>query len=88
MITIRNIDEPTVELYGPEGFIGLITNVLSFEDVRLQIASQEMTGYYIKYNNQRINIDYRGELQNWPRGLFDQHMNLLSGLITLRLKNI
>lgn len=82
VIEIRNIKEPIVELYNPKGiFIGMITSELQFIDVRLQIAEKQLKGYYIVYNKQKIKISSDGQPEVWPKGLYDQTVEMISELL-------
>lgn len=84
-VEIRKIQEPTVILFNPNNVIvGCIHSHLSFDDVRLQIAKQQLDGYSIEYQGQRIKIDRYGNLENWPNGLYDQDTDIIAELIGIR----
>lgn len=89
MIKINEIKEEKVYLYNPnDDLIGIITSELQFNDVRLQIVQQKLEGYYIVWNDQKYEINKIGHLiPNWPKGLYDINMNLLTNLIKTRVYN-
>ena len=57
-------------LISPEGEeLGIITNIISLDDVRRQIKKEQTPGYKIKYNDYLITIDRNGTLSEWPNEL-------------------
>jgi predicted ATPase len=81
MVHINHIQEPVVPLYGPEGLIGYIKNQLEFADVRGQIKTQRLQGYYFIFNDERIDIDEYGNCSKWPKGFYDQIDDLLTVVV-------
>lgn len=83
MIEIRNIKDRPVELYSPKNeLIGTIDNVLSFDDVRLQIKEKELSGYYVIFKGEKIGINKNGRVDGiWPIGFFDHHELIMEQLI-------
>jgi hypothetical protein len=78
----RNLKETECSLYGPDGsFIGIIDSEIILNDVRLQIKRQQLEGYYIIFENNKITIHLNGKLNHWPNGFFrtwtDQLFELL-----------
>lgn len=71
-VVIRNyLDKPAL-LYNPDGcIIGEIKNDTAFEDVRRQIGLQRLSGYYVMFEGNRINIDRYGNIEECPEGFFD-----------------
>ena len=66
----NNIGNFEVYLISPEGEnLGLITNIISLDNVRKQIKEKELSGYKFLFNDELINIDKRGNLSNWPHEL-------------------
>ena len=58
MIKIKQYREPVCRLYDSQNnYVGLITSVLSFYDVRTQIKEMGIKGYKIDFDGQIINID-------------------------------
>ena len=54
-------------LISPEGTnLGLITNIISLDNVRSQIKEEQATGYKVLYDNEYIKIDRNGNLEEWP----------------------
>ncbi len=81
MIQINTIEPQIVGLYNPEGiYLGSI-NEYEFNDIRLQIKSEKVNGWYCMYRNQKVFINTDGRIKDWPEGFFDlyetQLMNLL-----------
>lgn len=82
MIKIKDINDESCDLYDPNhGYLGRIDNMLQFADIRVQIREKKANGYYIKFQGRRIEIDYKGNLSDWPKGLFDKLNDLLFKLI-------
>ena len=50
-------------------------------DLRIQIKEAKVWGYYIIFNGQKIRIDRKGELEDYPIGLLDTMTYLLLELI-------
>ena len=83
MITINNkIKETPVKLYDPNhNLIGIIENDYAFMDVRIQIKEQQLEGYYVIFQKQKINITKHGRCSSWPVGFFDTYNNLLTKIL-------
>ena len=63
----NNIGNFEAYLISPEGTnLGLITNILSLDNVRSQIMEEQATGYKVLYDNEYIKIDRNGNLEEWP----------------------
>ena len=88
-IIIRKINETTCTLYDPEdNCIGLIDNMLSFTDVRVQIKKASVSGYYIKWVAEdgvkfKIEILKSGRMAEYPNGLFDEWDNFLDEILDI-----
>lgn len=82
MITINNnIGNFEAYLISPDGEnLGVITNVISLDDVRRQIKKECKFGYKIQYEDKLINIDKYGTLQEVPDA-FCVHTDILLDLI-------
>lgn len=76
MITIdHTIKEPSSLgfLYSPtDECIGEIENELQLYDVQIQICTQNLDGYYIKWKDERLDIRNNGEISKWPENFCDQ----------------
>ena len=74
-VKINKIKDYKAYLFYNSTEIGLISNLLELNDVRLQIAKQKLSGYYIIFANheglQEIAIRPDGSLSSWPEGFFD-----------------
>lgn len=54
-------------LISPEGTnLGLITNIISLDNVRAQIKAKQVSGYKILFKDEYIRIDKNGALEDWP----------------------
>jgi predicted ATPase len=85
VITIRPYTHKRVGLYNPnDEYIGSIGNEVELNDVRIQICQQKLEGYYIMFEDKRINILPNGDCDSWPRGFFDQEMRQIAVLFKLR----
>jgi hypothetical protein len=74
MIDIKRIVPQTVELFAPnEQSLGFI-NEYEFYDIRVQIRENQLEGYYLLFNNEKIVIDKNGKY-NGKKGLFDMIVN-------------
>lgn len=81
-ISIKDINNIAIGIYNPENQLIVYTNnQLVFEDIRIQIKEKQLTGYYIKFNGEKIKIDRNGNLEKWPDGLFDKLTDLLLKLV-------
>jgi predicted ATPase len=85
MITIRKYNYPEIKLYAPDNsYIGLIKNEVEFNDIRIQVAREKAEGYYIVFEDKRVNILPDGDCDSWPKGFFDQEMKQLEILFKNR----
>ena len=88
-IKINEVKDISCDLYDDEGvFVGIITNILKFNDVRIQISKQKLTGCYIVFNGNKIDIDKNGELRDYPNGLFDTITQQYIDLMEMKDRNI
>ena len=71
MVKINEIKETTAKLYKDKELVGEITSYLQLQDIRIQIKEAKAEGYFIDWNDHRINIDKNGLLSDWPLGFFD-----------------
>jgi hypothetical protein len=76
MITIKEFPVETVGLYSPEGeFLGALDQN-QFLDVRIQIAEQRLSGYYILGSAGKRLIEENGELNESMEGVFKTTITL------------
>lgn len=75
MIVYKEIPTQKVEVYSPDGVFFALVNEYELYDIRLQIKNQEVEGYYILFPvdgvMNRIDINIKGQLSDWPKGFFD-----------------
>lgn len=80
-VKINNLKDSFTILYGPQGHIGVIDNILDFYDVRVQIRENQLTGYYFGFDGEVIRIDKNGECESYPEGFFDKFSELAIKLL-------
>ena len=81
-VVIHNDLDPQVELFDPQGrFVGVIKNITALYDVKLQIRTLGIPGYYMIYGGQKINIDQNGEFEFYPNGFFDAFGDIAAQLV-------
>lgn len=75
-LRINRIKPQVVALYDPEdNYLGDV-NEYEFNDFRLRLVQNELTGYYIKFQQSKYEIDKYGTLNPWPKDLFTEHFIL------------
>ncbi len=85
IVKINVINDVTCELYAPDGtHIGHIPNQYTFNDVRIQIKKNKLSGYYVLWVNkegiaEKIDIDVNGRLF-FPDGFYDLFISQLRQL--------
>ena len=63
----NNIGNFEAFLISPKGKnLGLITNIISLDNVRAQIRAKHAIGYKILFKDEYIRIDKNGSLAKWP----------------------
>ena len=71
MIRINKISPPTVEIYDPNDNLLGVANEYELLDVRVQIKKEQVWGYSLVFNGQKVRLDRNGELEDYPKGLLD-----------------
>ena len=67
IIIDNNIGNFKAFLISPERKnLGLITNIISLDNVRAQIKAEQAIGYKILLKDEYIRIDKNGSLAKWP----------------------
>ena len=85
MVKINRFPVQTVEVFTPDGESLGFVNEIEFNDIKLQIAEQNLEGYYIMFEDKKINININGEIMGqWPVGLFDIQLRQFRDLINAR----
>lgn len=83
-IIIRDVRNPQVSIYNPEGaFVCETDNNLVFNDIRIQIKDQQLSGYSIEFRGKKYTINKHGELDTWPEGLFEIATTQLNYLLDI-----
>ena len=86
MIKVNKYPEQRVQVFTPKDkSLGLV-NYNELLDIQVQISEQELVGYYVLYNDEKITIDELGQLKTWPDGMFDTQQKLFAKLWKNRTK--
>ncbi len=56
--------------YHNDALLGLV-NELELNDLRIQVMNEQIEGYWVKFDDRRIDIMKDGSLSDWPKGFFD-----------------
>lgn len=86
-IIYKKFEIQTVPCYNNKGILLGNINELELIHIRLQIAKNKISGYFLEFNKERIQILTTGKLEYWPNGLFDEHTELLAELFKIQIKN-
>lgn len=70
MITINKIEYTKVEVFNPQNKSLGNVNELECLDLRIQIKTQHVAGYYILYEGDKYYIDENGQFDNFPAELW------------------
>lgn len=85
-IEIHDIQEEYVTVCNPAGKELITTNNrLVFDDIRLQIGTKHLEGYYIIHRGKKHSIESTGQIWPWPEGLFDKNFEFSSKLVKIML---
>ena len=77
----KRINSNLFLFFKPNGELLATVNDLELYEIRFQIKNQEVEGYYIMFEGQRITILTNGQLSDWPKGFFDKTDYYLSLLL-------
>lgn len=78
-------DNDVIYIYNPDDtLLTKCDNELLFLHIRLQIAKLYLSGYYFMFNNVRYNINPNGYIQDYPKGLYRNRLNMLVNLLRLK----
>lgn len=80
MIKPKQIPVQVVEHFDPNGKSLGSLNEHENLDLRRQIAEQKISGYYMIFNCEKIEIMPDGKIKVWPPGLYDINEILLAEL--------
>lgn len=72
-ITNNKLKLETVDIYHIKDNVQVYlytVNYFDFMDIRIQIKTNKLTDYYVKFENQFIPIESNGMLKNWPSNMF------------------
>lgn len=79
----------TVDLYSPVGeLIGTLNNDIEVTHIQLQIAQQGLEGYYLIWKDKKITLNRRGELDQWPVGMYDHIQHLFAKMFNARKEKV
>jgi len=85
MIKVNKYEVQTIEHFDNNGNSLGFLNYLEAIDLRIQIATQRIEGYYAILNNSKIMIDSTAHYENWGNGLYDLEGELLRKLLKAQM---
>lgn len=71
MAKVKKYEIQTVEHFDPNGNSLGFLNEYENIDLRCQIAEEKASGYYLIFNDLKIDIEPDGKIINWANGLYD-----------------
>lgn len=77
MVKVKKITPPTVDVYSPKGKLLGTLNEYEFFDLREQIGNEQVSGYYIIFQGQKIMISEDGDLDSYSAELEDMFLQPL-----------
>lgn len=82
-ITINKIEPYKCEAFSPNGISLGFLNEYEFNDLRIQIKTNKVEGYYMrpKEGGELCFIDSDGRIDYWPEGFYDLIENQLMHLL-------
>ncbi len=84
-VTIVRYEQPKVELFDNNGrLVGILNNDIELAKVQLQIVQKQLSGYFIRWKDKYISITSKGELENWPYGLYDEYQRTFAEMYQYR----
>lgn len=87
MIQVKKIEPFVCEAFDPDDNSLGFLNDLELNDLRIQIIKEEVSGYYLIFEDQKICIRTNGVIDRYPKGFYDQREKQLYELIRLRTKH-
>lgn len=69
--TVNKIKPQEVEVFNSDDKSLGFVNEYEFNDLRIQIAENNLEGYYVMFNDIKHPIDQNGRIEDWSQGLFD-----------------
>ncbi len=84
MIKFIKYKRNEVEIIDPEGKSLGFADEFTLNDIQCQIAEQKLEGYICKWNDIVLTINPKGELSDWPTGMFDLTQLLFARLFKAR----
>ena len=87
-IIIERYKSPKVDLYNDKDeFIGIINNYDELLMVTIKLLEKRLSGYYIKWNAEIIDILEFGSLSSFPIGLYDHIQHLFAKIHKINQSN-
>ena len=81
MIQVNKIIPQTVELFNPDNISMGFVNQYELFDIAVQIKQHKAIGYYVVFNNEKLEITEEGRIYCTTKGFFDTIANYLRQLI-------
>ena len=63
-VVVNHITPQTVEFFDPQDNSLGFVNEYTFGDVKVQIAENRLSGYYVKFEGRKLRIDHFGTLED------------------------
>lgn len=76
-----------VEIIDPDGKSLGFADEYTLLDIQCQIAEQKLEGYTCKWEDTILTINSKGELSDWPNGMFDLSQVLFARAFKARTGN-
>jgi len=87
-IKVNKIVPQTIEHFDPNGNSLGFLNEHENLDLRIQISENNIEGYSLKFNDKIVYINAKGQINNWPSGLYDITMEQFAKLFKIRENNV
>ena len=82
---IKRFEYEQIPLYKNGKFITMINNDVELAYVQLAICKENVNGYAIVFNGERIPISSDGQLAYWPDGLYDERKKVFTEIALLNM---
>ena len=87
MIEVKKIVPQVVEHFDPYGNSLGYLNELECLDLRVQIAKNKISGYYLVFEDTNYYIESTGQFEDFPADVYRQPMELVCELFKIQKEN-
>jgi predicted ATPase len=81
---VKHVSQQVKLFNSSDSLIGVLKNEYELNSVRIQIAEQNTSGYYITWKEHKLLISNAGKLSEWPVGLYDEQEIALAQLFRIQ----